>query len=182
MIDRVVTITGPPGSGKSTAGRGLAERLGLEFRSAGELFRANARDRGLSLADFSRLAEADESIDRSLDDAMLRLATPGRVLEGRITGALCRRRGIRCYYLHVTARPDVRYRRLAQRDHLDVAGATAATPLREASERDRYVRFYGIDLDREPADLSVDSSDLPAEAVIDRLAGFVRAQISPEHA
>ena len=182
MIDRVITITGPPGSGKSTAGRGLADRLGLEFRSAGELFRARARSRGLSLAEFSRLAESDESIDRALDEEMLHWAAPGRVLEGRITGALCRRRGIPCFYLVVTARPDVRYQRLAGRDRAPLAETTSATPLREASERDRYIRYYGIDLDRESADLSVDSSELDAAAVVERLAEYVRAQTPPERA
>lgn len=174
MIDRVITITGPPGSGKSTAGRGLAERLGLEFVSAGQLFRDRAKARGLSLEEFSAAAERDESIDRALDDAMLALARPGRVLEGRITGALCHRRGVPCYYLVVTARPEVRHRRLAARDHLPLAESAAATPRREASERDRYRRYYGIDLDREAADGTVDASELSPTEVVDRLAAIVR--------
>ena len=173
MIDRVVTITGPPGSGKSTAGRAVAQRLGLDYRGAGELFRARARARGLSLEAFSRLAQADEAIDRALDDEMLALAVPGKVLDGRVAGALCRRRGVVCHYLVVTARPEIRYARLAARDRIPYADAAAATADREASERDRYLRYYGIDLDQETPDLTVDSSDLPASQVVDRLTGFL---------
>jgi CMP/dCMP kinase len=175
VIDRVVTITGPPGSGKSTAGRAVAERLGLDFRSAGELFRARARARGMTLEAFSRLAESEEGIDRALDDEMLALAAPGRVLDGRVTGALCRRRGIACHYLVVTARPEVRYARLAERDRIQYAGAAATTSAREASERDRYLRYYGIDLDTETPDLTVDSSEMPAPQVVDRLTDFLRS-------
>lgn len=180
MIDRVVTITGPPGSGKSTAGRSLAQRLDLEFRSAGELFRERAQSRGLSLEAFSHLAQADESIDRALDTEMLALAGPGRLLEGRVAGALCRRRGIACHYLVVTARPEVRYARLSARDRVPYADAAATTLAREESERDRYLRYYGIDLDAERADLTVDSSELPPPEVVDRLAGFVLAHSPPE--
>jgi CMP/dCMP kinase len=180
VIDRVVTITGPPGSGKSTAGRVVAERLGLDYRSAGELFRERARSRGLSLEAFSRLAEAEESIDRALDQEMLALAAPGRVLDGRVAGALCRRRGIICHYLVVTARPEIRYARLAARDGIAYADAAATTIAREASERDRYLRYYGIDLDEERPDLAIDSSDLPAPKVVERLTGFLGAHAIAE--
>ena len=173
MIDRVVTITGPPGSGKSTAGRAVAGRLGLEYRSAGDLFRAEAQARGLSLDAFGRLAQSDETIDRALDARMLALAAPGRILDGRVSGALCRSRGILCHYLVVTARPEVRYARLAARDRLPLAEATRETDRREESERDRYLRYYGIDLAREVADLTVDASDLSPEAVVDRLVDFL---------
>lgn len=173
MIARVVTITGPPGSGKSTAGRGLAGRLGLDYVSAGALFRDEAKARGLDLAAFSRYAEAHPEVDRALDERMVALARPGRLLEGRLTGALCRRRGLAVVYLVVTARPEVRYRRLSERDRLPLAQARAETEAREASERARYERYYGVDLERERPDLVVDSSELSPEAVVDRLAAFV---------
>jgi CMP/dCMP kinase len=180
VIDRVVTITGPPGSGKSTAGRSLADRLRLDYRSAGDLFRERARTTGLSLEAFSRLAETDESIDRALDDRMLAMAGAGRLLDGRVAGALCRRRGIPCHYLVVTARPEVRYARLASRDHVAYAEAAATTVAREESERDRYRRYYGIDLDSEPSDLTLDSSETPAPQVVDRMAEFLLAQAPSE--
>jgi cytidylate kinase len=182
VIDRPVTITGPPGSGKSTAGRRVAERLGLEFRSAGELFRAEARKRGLDLGDFSRYAEAHEEVDRSLDEQMVVLAARGRLIEGRLTGALCRRRGVPCVYLHVTADAEVRYRRLAERDGIPFEAAVRATRDREASERDRYLRFYGIDLEAEVPDFSVDSTNETPETVAHRLLdylGALRSRVEP---
>ncbi|HYB77228.1 MAG TPA: AAA family ATPase, partial [Thermoplasmata archaeon] len=93
MIRAVLTVGGPPGGGKSTAGRLVAKSLGLEFRSAGDLFRAEARRRDMDLATFGRYAAAHPEVDRELDRTMQALATPGRLLDGRVQGPLCRRAG-----------------------------------------------------------------------------------------
>ncbi|HZY91768.1 MAG TPA: AAA family ATPase [Thermoplasmata archaeon] len=172
----IVTLTGPPGSGKSTAGRKAAGRLHLAFVSAGEAFRAEASRRGMDLASFSRYAEEHPEVDKALDERMVGEATSERLLEGRITGALLRRRGMPVIYLVVTAREDVRVARLAGRDRLPLDATRQLTRAREASERDRYRRYYGIDLDREPADLVVDSSLLDPDAVAHRLVDFVTAR------
>jgi CMP/dCMP kinase len=176
---RVIALGGPPGSGKSTAGRLAAKRLGREFVSAGERFRAEAARRGLTLEGLGALAETDGSVDRSLDEAMLALATPQRLLDGRITGALCRRRSIPVDYLWVTARPEVRIARLCARDRLEPAACRAATERREASERKRYLAWYGIDLDQERPDLTIDSSALTAEVVAETITAFVARSGGP---
>lgn len=169
----IVTLTGPPGSGKSTAGRAAAKRLGLEYLSAGGFFREEAAQRGMDLAQFSTYAEGHPEVDRHLDERMLEAARPDRLLEGRITGALLRRRGIPILYLVVTASEAIRLERLAGRDGVSLEEAGRLTRAREASERARYRELYDIELEREPADLVVDSSDLSADEVADRLVGFV---------
>lgn len=176
MIRAVVTIGGPPGSGKSTAGRLVATRLGLEFRSAGDLFRAEALRQKMDLATFGRYASSHPEVDRELDRSMQALATPGHLLDGRVQGPLCRRAGIPVYDLVVTAREDVRVRRVANRDGLSVAEARRQVREREASERDRYRRFYGIDLERETPGLTVDSSDRTPEEVADALLAYVQTR------
>jgi CMP/dCMP kinase len=178
VIRTVVTVGGPPGSGKSTAGRLVAERLRLEFHSAGERFRAEAKRRGMDVEAFGRFAEVHPEVDRELDDAMQALATPGHLLEGRIQGALCRRNGVPVQYVVVTAAEDERVRRVAQRDRQSLAEARLRVQQREASERDRYRRLYGIDLDREVPDLTVDSTALPAPEVADAIVAFVRGRES----
>jgi cytidylate kinase len=52
----IVTIDGPAGSGKSTAARGLAKRLGFEFLDTGAMYRAVAyalMQKGINFADQS---------------------------------------------------------------------------------------------------------------------------------
>ncbi len=174
MIRAVVTIAGPPGSGKSTAGRLTAATLGLEFRSAGELFRAEAARRGASLAEFGEYARAHPEVDRELDRAMQELARPGRLLEGRIQGILCRRNGLPVHHIAVTASEEERIRRVAGRDHQSIDEAREAVRTREAVERERYRAFYGIDLDRDVPDLLVDSTSMPPVAVAEAIVTFVR--------
>jgi predicted cytidylate kinase len=174
VTDRVVTIGGPPGSGKSTAGRALAVELGLEFVSAGELFRAEATRRGISLAELGSLAEKDPSIDLGLDDEMLRRARPDRLLDGRLTGPLLRRRGLPNRYIVVTADETTRWERLAHRDGGTVEDVARLTQAREASERARYLRYYGIDLERETPDLKVDSTSSPPADVVRTIVAFLR--------
>jgi CMP/dCMP kinase len=175
VIGWVIAIGGPPGSGKSTAGRLVAERLGLEYRSAGEMFRAEAGRRGMDLEAFGVYAEAHPEVDRELDRAMQALAQPGRVLDGRIQGILCRRAGTPVRSIVVTAELAERVRRVARRDGLSVEEAGEQVRAREASERERYTRFYGIDLDREAADLTIDSTRVPPPEVARAIVDFVRA-------
>jgi CMP/dCMP kinase len=174
VIGWVIAIGGPPGSGKSTAGRLVAERLGLEYHSAGELFRAEAARRSMDLEAFGHYAEAHPEVDRDLDRAMQALARPGQVLDGRIQGILCRRNGTPVRSIVVTAEFEERVRRVARRDGQSHAEAAERVRVREASERARYAKFYGIDVDRESADLTVDSTSQPPADVAGAIVAFVR--------
>jgi CMP/dCMP kinase len=175
----LVVIGGPPGSGKTTAARATAERLGLEFLSAGARFRSLAQEHDMDLGEFSRYAASHPEIDRQLDDEMLGYAKPGWLLDSRLAGPLARRRGIPVLYLVVTAGDAVRAERLSARDKIPVAAARRAMVAREQSEKSRYRALYGIDLEHEVPDLTVDSSDLSPSAVVDRLVDFIRRHATP---
>ena len=173
MPGAVVAVGGPPGGGKSTAGRAVAQTLHLDYRSAGELFRSAAAASRMDLEAFSHYAEAHPEVDRTVDEAMAALARPGVLLDGRIQGPLLRRRGVPVRSIVITAREEVRIRRVAARDGqpLDEAGRRLRD--RAASERARYLAEYGIDLDREPGDLTIDTSELPPSVVHDRIVAFL---------
>jgi CMP/dCMP kinase len=66
----VVAIDGPAGAGKSTVGRAVAARLGLDYLDTGAMYRAvtfAALRRGLDPADESDIAELSESVDIAVD-------------------------------------------------------------------------------------------------------------------
>src|SRR5262249_29998223 len=70
----IVTIDGPAGSGKSTAARGLAARLGFEFLDTGAMYRA------VALALRRRGIEFDSpAVEAALAELHLQMP-PGRVL------------------------------------------------------------------------------------------------------
>ncbi|MHB1435207.1 MAG: (d)CMP kinase [Thermoplasmata archaeon] len=173
MIDRPITLGGPPGGGKSTAGRALALRLGLTYVSAGEFFRADGRARGMTVEEYSRFAEAHPEVDEALDRRVQEFARPGCLLDGRIQGPLARRRGVAVYGFIVTARAEVRAVRVARRDGLSVTEAARRIEAREASEVARYRQLYGIDLAAERDETTIDSSDLTPAEVVEQLAGWL---------
>jgi CMP/dCMP kinase len=177
---RVVAIGGPPGSGKSTAGRQVVAALGLEYHSAGDVFRAEAKARDLDVEAFGRYAETHPEVDRLLDERMQALARPGVLLDGRIQGILCRRRGVAVHAIVVTATEGERARRVAARDGQPLEEALRRIRERSESERRRYREVYGIDIDRETGDLTVDSTDRPPEVVAGEIVRFLRARDAEE--
>ncbi|MFZ3356366.1 MAG: AAA family ATPase [Thermoplasmata archaeon] len=179
MIDRVVCVGGPPGSGKSTAARKIADALALEYHSAGEIFRAEAQKQQMDLIAFSHYAEGHEEVDRAIDRTMLAQARPGRILDARLAGPLCRRESIPVHYLIVTASEGIRATRLAHRDGVPLARAQSEMQERETSEKARYLRLYGIDLTREAGDLTVDSSHLAPARVVAELIGHLDPAATP---
>lgn len=65
----VVAIDGPAGAGKSTVGRAVADRLGLEYLDTGAMYRAvtfAALRRGLDPADEGDVAGLSESIEMTV--------------------------------------------------------------------------------------------------------------------
>jgi len=70
----IITISGKPGSGKSTVARALASRAGMDHVSAGEFMRLIAVEQGISVLALSAIAETDGGeIDRKIDARSARL-------------------------------------------------------------------------------------------------------------
>ena len=67
----VIAIDGPAGAGKSTVGRALARRLGLEYLDTGAMYRAvtfAALRRGLDPADDDDVAKVCEALELTVED------------------------------------------------------------------------------------------------------------------
>ena len=142
----LITISGLPGSGKTTVARLVARELGLEHVYAGEIFRRQAQQRGIPLAEYLRMAETDESIDRDLDAQMLARAAAGRaVLEGRLTAYIADQAGVPALKVFLDASEDVRAERITGREGGATAERLREIQAREASDRHRYRVLYGVD-------------------------------------
>ncbi len=77
MTSSIITIDGPVGSGKSTIGRLLAQKLGLVYLDTGAMYRVialEARERGIEAGDEHALAALSETTDilfKQSDDRQL---------------------------------------------------------------------------------------------------------------
>jgi cytidylate kinase len=142
----LITISGLPGSGKTTVARLVARALQLEHVYAGDIFRRQAAARGLSLEEFARRAETDHTIDRALDAQMRERARQGNaVLEGRLAAFMADEAGVAALRVFLDASEEVRAARIAGREGGDATERLPQMRTREASDARRYREIYGFD-------------------------------------
>jgi cytidylate kinase len=170
----LLTVSGPPGSGKSTTAAALADAFDLEHVSGGDIFRELAAERGYSLAEFNELAEENDQIDRDLDRRLQEIARERDdvVLESRLSGWLAADEAdIRIW---LDAPLDVRARRIGDREDKATERARTETEQREASEAQRYREYYDIDIaDLSIYDLTVNTARWGEDAVLSLLVDAV---------
>jgi len=175
----LVTVSGPAGSGKSTLAAALAETLGYEHVSGGDIFRSLADERGYSLVEFNELAEEDDQIDRDLDRRLRNIAEErdDLVLESRLAGWMAGDYADLRVWLDAPL--DVRATRIADREAKPVDAVREETRTRAASEARRYEEYYGIDIDDHSIyDLTVNTARWDADATL----GLVREAVTNYHA
>ncbi len=83
----IITISGLPGSGKSTVGKILAKKLGYEFMSLGDLRGKIAIDRGITIDELNHLGEKEGWTDKEVDDYQREYGKThdNLVVEGRLS-------------------------------------------------------------------------------------------------
>ena len=164
----LITVSGPAGSGKSTLAASLADALGYEHVSGGDIFRALATERGLTPLQLNRLAEDDDQIDRDLDRRLRATAREEDdvVLESRLAGWMAGE--FADFRLWLDAPLSVRAERIAEREDKPVETAHEETRARAASEALRYAEYYNIDIeDRSIYDLVINTARWSPEGVCD---------------
>lgn len=161
MTGPVVTVSGPHGTGKSTYARALAEALELRYVYAGELFRDLAKNRGVSLEEFSHIAANDPSIDVTIDERTKAEAKKGGVvIDAQLAAWMVK--DLADVKLLILASNEVRFRRIAEREGISVQEAEKQTIAGEEIQRQRYKKYYGIDVsDLSIYDLTIDTGRYP---------------------
>lgn len=149
-MKRVITIGGLHGTGKSSVADAVAKRFDLRRVSAGTTFRKLAKERGLTLEEFCRVAESDEDIDKLIDETQMKEAEKGDVvIDGQLAAWMAGEHADLKIYL--IAPLDARIKRIASRDGTEFEFAKRETIQREGSEKARYLEYYKVDV----ADLSI---------------------------
>jgi cytidylate kinase len=163
----LITISGLPGSGKTTVARLVAQALGLEHVYAGDIFRRQAEAHGLTLEQYARRAETDHSIDRALDEQMRRRAAQGSaVLEGRLAAFMADEAEVPALRVFLSASEAVRAKRIVGREGGDPKERLREIQAREDSDARRYREIYGFDYhDRTRYDLVLDTHGRDPEEV-----------------
>lgn len=163
-----VTISGSPGSGKTTVAKLLAKKLGLKYFYSGMIFREMAEKHNMSLEEFGKYCEKHEEIDKQLDDYQLEVLKNGDVIaEGRIAGWIAYRNNISAVKILLNADIETRVNRIVNRERGDTERRKQEILVREVSEATRYKKYYNIDVeDTSIYDVVVDSSDKKPEEIV----------------
>ncbi|SDY03592.1 (d)CMP kinase [Halobellus clavatus] len=172
----LLTVSGPPGAGKSTTVAALADAFDLEHVSGGDIFRELADERGMTAVEFNRLAEEDDQIDRDLDRRLREIALERDdvLLESRLAGWLAG--DAADLRLWLDAPIEVRAARIAKREEKSAEQALDETRERERSEALRYHDYYNIDItDLSIYDVALNTARWSESDVPDILTAAVRA-------
>ena len=164
-----ITISGPPGSGKTTVGKLLAKKLDYEFISTGMVFRQMAEEKCVSLAEFGEMALKDHEIDKELDARIIALARNNKelVLEGRLAAHMLHLNGIKAFKIWVDAHIHIRAERIAGRENKTPEQVRREIEIRADCEWQRYHDIYGIDAKSLAVyDLVVHSDDATPEELV----------------
>lgn len=173
---RAIVLVGFMGSGKTSTGRRLAHRLGLDFIDADTEIEAAA---GMSIADiFARHGEPyfrdgeRRVMARLLDDGPRVIATGGGAFMNEETRARIAKLGLSVW---LKADPDVLWRRVRKRSHRPLLQSSDP----EATLRTLLEQRYPI---YARADVTVDSRDGPHEVAVEEIIAGIEffLRFSPE--
>lgn len=172
----LITVSGPPGSGTTTAATTVAEVLALELVPGGEVFRAMAVEHAMSLREFGVYAAAEPAVDIELDRRLADRAHTGHaVIESRLAGWIARNEGLDAIRVWIDCDDAIRAERVAAREAKTLDQALAENAEREKVERDRYLALYGIDIeDLSIYDLALDSGRSSAAALATEIITLAR--------
>ncbi|DAC72369.1 MAG TPA: cytidylate kinase [Thermoplasmata archaeon] len=164
-----ITISGLPGTGKTTVAKLLENRLGLRYVYSGEIFRNMAKKYKMSLEEFGQYCETHREIDEDLDRYQLGILRQGSVIvEGRISGWLAAQNHIPAVKVLLEADIAIRAGRIVKREAGDLEKRKKEILKREKSEATRYKKYYGIDVaDTSIYDVIIDAGDKTPDEIME---------------
>lgn len=177
-----ITIAGTPGAGKDTVKNILAKELNLKVFSTGGHMREMANKRGISLLELSRIANNDPLIDKELDSWQKELGETQDdfILDARL-GYKFIPDSIKIYLKTTLEEGSKRIfnhkaeSRKNEANNTSVEETIKNTKERVESERKRYLKSYNVNLfDESPYDLSIDTTNISAQEVANKIIEFVK--------
>jgi cytidylate kinase len=166
----IITISGVPGSGKTSVAKILSEKLSMPYYSMGGLRAKLAEERKISIDELNAIGEIDPTTDTSVDEYQRELGktTDNFIVEGRLSWHFIPH-SIKIFLscdLDEAAKRifDARQHTKSREDealYRNVEETRRAIEERTASDVRRYASIYGVDYrDQSHYDFVVDTTAL----------------------
>lgn len=161
-----VAISGSSGCGNTTVSRLLAETLDISLINY--TFRSLAQEQHIPLEEIIERAKTDDSFDRLVDTKQVELARESScVLGSRLAVWMLAEADLKVF---LTAAPEVRAKRILNREGGDLEAIRAFTELRDREDTRRYKELYDIDnTDFSFVDLVIDTEKELPEGIVARI-------------
>ena len=163
----IITITGGPGSGKSSTADLVAKELNFKRFSSGDLFRKIGLELGISLNEASKRAETDKIIDQKTDEEIKKLDSSEKIV---IDSRLAFHWIPESFKVYLDLPPEIAKDRILsnlQGNKLRQQSENSSSPKeifkkiveRLESEKKRYKELYNLDhTDKKNYDLVIDTN------------------------
>ena len=185
----IITISGTPGSGKSTAAEMLAAKLNAQRIYVGGIRRELAREKGMTLQELNQYATQHPETDVDVDK---KAAAQARELEKKNKIVIVEGR-TQFYFLPESVKifmkvnPEEGAKRIwkdlqnkaaqEKRNEGNISSFEAMKKRiyeREEEDAARYRKYYKIDhRDESQYDLIIDTTHLPPEKTVERITSFI---------
>ncbi len=174
----IITISGKPGSGKSTVAKEIAKKLSLKHYSMGDLQRSIAKERGITINELGRLEEQSDEIDRQIEKKQTELGEKEDdfIIDSRL-GYHFIPNSIKIF-LDVSEEESIKRiirDKRKEENFVDDESAKKDIVERIGSEKMRFKEYYNLDFENpDNYDLIVDTSDINAYIVVDKILKFIK--------
>lgn len=183
----IISIGGDLGSGKSTIAKKLAAKLGWPRYYMGDIMRTKARERNMTLAEYMKLAETDDSIDKEVDEYQkeLGLTKDDFIIEGRTSWhfiphslklylAVDEKEGARRIFKQLQKEND----RNEDENLNTLEDVIASMRKRKQSEIKRYTEYFNIDIHNlDNYDYVLDTTNLSIKEAFDNCYTYIEKQL-----
>ncbi|MDO5850979.1 MAG: AAA family ATPase [Methanobacteriaceae archaeon] len=161
----IITIGGLAGTGTTSTTKVLSEKMDIPYLSAGDVFRQMAKDRKMTLLEFSEFAEGNNNIDYELDKKQAEIANNSEnlIVEGRISAYFVEAD----YRIWFIAPEDIRAERICDREKEPLDKIKEEMIIRSSSEAKRYQEIHNIDINNlDIYDIIINSGTFNTEATV----------------
>jgi CMP/dCMP kinase len=172
-----ITLFGKAGTGTSTTGKALAEKLNYSFLSSGNLYRDEAKKMGISIYEMGELAKFDPKFDKLIDE---RVEEYGKNNDNFVVESWLAWHFIPdSIKIKLDCDFEERVKRVARRDGQEVDIVRELTKNREKTNAERYLTYYNISdfSDDSHFDLVLDTTHTPVFELVEKIKAFVEEKL-----